>query len=153
MGSVLRKAYTALGDSVNLSSRLEGLNKDYGTNIVVNETTYNNAKGDGFVFRELDLIRVKGKLQPVTIYQLMGRQADFAADGSAETVRLQVEAFARARELYRERHWKAARDAFQEILEKWPKDGPAGVYLERCQEYLVTEPPADWDGVFVMTHK
>jgi adenylate cyclase len=64
-----------------------------------------------------------------------------------------VEAFARARELYRGRQWKAARDAFQEFLEKWPKDGPAGVYLERCQEYLVTEPPADWDGVFVMTHK
>jgi adenylate cyclase len=129
------------------------LNKDYGTHIIANETTYQGAKDDGFVFRELDLIRVKGKQQPVTIYQLMGRQEDFAADGSAETVRLQVEAFTRARELYRERQWKAARDAFQEILGKWPKDGPAGVYLERCQEYLAEEPPANWDGVFVMTHK
>jgi adenylate cyclase len=153
MGSVLRYGYTALGDAVNLSSRLEGLNKDYSTHIIANETTYHGVKNDGFVFRELDLIRVKGKLQPVTIYQLMGRQADFAADGSAETVRLQVEAFARARELYRGRQWKAAHDAFQEFLEKWPKDGPACVYLERCQEYLVTEPPANWDGVFVMTHK
>jgi adenylate cyclase len=153
MGSVLRYGYTALGDAVNLSSRLEGLNKDYSTHIIANETTYQGAKNDGFVFRELDLIRVKGKLQPVTIYQLMGRQADFAADGSAESVRLQVETFARARELYRGRQWNAAHDAFQEFLEKWPKDGPAGVYLERCQEYLVTEPPANWDGVFVMTHK
>src|SRR5580692_8972205 len=153
MGSVLRAEYTALGDTVNLSSRLEGLNKDYGTHVIVNETTYHAAKNDGFVFRELDLMRVKGKLQPVTIYQLMGRQTDFAANGSAETVRLQMEVFAGARELYRNRQWKAALSAFQGILEKWPKDGPSRAYVERCQEYTVAEPPANWDGVFVMTHK
>jgi adenylate cyclase len=153
MGSALRYGYTALGDAVNLSSRLEGLNKDYGTHVIVNETTYQAAKDDGFIFRELDLMRVKGKLQPVTIYQLMGRQTDFAVDGSAETLRLQLEMFARARDLYRRRQWKSAQGAFQEILDKWPKDGPARVYVERCQEYLAGEPPADWDGVFVMSHK
>ncbi len=153
MGSELRYGYTALGDAVNLSSRLEGLNKDYGTHIIVNETTYHAAKDDGFVFRELDLMRVKGKLQPVTIYQLMGRQADFVADGSTEEIRSQVDLFARARELYRNRKWEAAQRAFQEFLDRWPEDGPSRVYWKRCQEYLFDEPSANWDGVFVMTHK
>ncbi|MGC2527127.1 MAG: adenylate/guanylate cyclase domain-containing protein [Candidatus Acidiferrum sp.] len=153
MGSALRYGYTALGDAVNLSSRLEGLNKDYGTHIIANETTYQAAKNDGFVFRELDLMRVKGKLQPVTIYQLMGRQADLDADGSAETVRLQVDLFAHARQLYQHRQWETAQRAFQEILDKWPADGPSRVYWKRCQDYLFEEPPANWDGVFVMTHK
>ncbi|MGH9741147.1 MAG: adenylate/guanylate cyclase domain-containing protein [Candidatus Acidiferrum sp.] len=153
MGSALRKGYTALGDSVNLSSRLEGLNKDYGTHIIANETTYQAAKDDGFIFRELDLMRVQGKLQPVTIYQLMGRLADFNADGSAEAMRAQLEQFARARELYRNRQWEPAQRAFQDFLNKWPNDGPSRMYWKRCQEYLFDEPPAGWDGVFVMTHK
>jgi adenylate cyclase len=67
MGSALRYGYTALGDTVNLSSRLEGLNKDYDTHVLVNESTYAAAKDAGFLFRELDVIRVKGKLEPVTI--------------------------------------------------------------------------------------
>lgn len=153
MGSALRYGYTALGDAVNLSSRLEGLNKDYGTHIVVNETTYAAAQGDGFLFRELDLLRVKGKLQPVTIYQLVGRKEDFAAKGTAAEQFALLEQFSHARELYRRREWEAAQRAFQDILDRWPEDGPSRMYWKRCQEYLFDEPPISWDGVFVMTHK
>ena len=153
MGSVLRYGYTALGDAVNLSSRLEGLNKDYGTHIIVNESTYAGARNDGFVFRELDLIRVKGKLQPVTICELIGRKDERSVYGEAEEVRARVEQFQRARELYRTRQWQAAQDGFQMVLDKWPDDGPSRAYRERCQEYLNEEPPANWDGVYTMTHK
>jgi adenylate cyclase len=148
MGSSLRYGYTALGDSVNLSSRLEGLNKEYGTHIVVNESTYEVAKSAGFVFRELDLIRVKGKNEPVTIYELAARKEELTPDLQAR-----LTAFAEARALYRQRKWDAAQHAFQSILEKWPDDGPSRVYWKRCQEYLFDEPPTGWDGVFTMTHK
>jgi adenylate cyclase len=153
MGSALRYGYTALGDAVNLSSRLEGLNKDYGTHILVNETTYSAAKDDGFVFRELDLIRVKGKLQPVTIYELIGHAGHLSFYGTPEEVRSRVELFQMARALYCQRHWADAQKSFQVILDKWPDDGPSRAYWKRCQDYLFDEPPSGWDGVFTMTHK
>src|SRR6202795_4173210 len=153
MGSALRYGYTALGDTVNLSSRLEGLNKDYGTHVVVNETTYTAAKDDGFVFRELDLIRVKGKLQPVAIYELIGRAAENSVYGTPDEVRNRLDLFQRAHELYRKRRWEDAQKSFQTILDKWPDDGPSRSYWKRCQEYLFDEPPSGWDGVFTMTHK
>jgi adenylate cyclase len=152
MGSALRYGYTALGDAVNLSSRLEGLNKDYGTHILVNETTYTAARDDGFVFRELDLIRVKGKLQPVTIYELIGRAGQPSFYGTPDEVHARVELFQTARALYCQRHWAEAQDSFQTLLDKW-SDGPSRAYWKRCQDYLFDEPPSGWDGVFTMTHK
>jgi len=148
MGSSLRYGYTALGDSINLSSRLEGLNKDYGTHIIVNESTYNAVKDSDFVFRELDLIRVKGKLQPVTIYELVGRAADVSTE-----IRNLLAQFVTARALYQSRGWLEAQQAFQSILESNPTDGPSRTYWKRCQEYLFDEPPLNWDGVFTMDHK
>jgi adenylate cyclase len=153
MGSALRYGYTALGDTVNLSSRLEGLNKDYGTHILVNETTYSAAKDDSLVFRELDLIRVKGKFQPVTIYELIGRAAENSVYGTPEEVSQRVDLFRKAHELYRKRRWEDAQKSFQTILDKWPDDGPSRTYWKRCQDYLFDEPPSGWDGVFTMTHK
>jgi adenylate cyclase len=153
MGSALRYGYTALGDAVNLSSRLEGLNKEYGTHVLVNETTYQAAKDDGFVFRELDLIRVKGKLQPVTIYELIGRKDQVSVYGSTAELRERLECFEQGRQLYRNRSWEAAQRVFQQVLDRWPGDGPSRAYWKRCQEYLFDEPPSGWDGVFTMTHK
>ncbi|HET7107112.1 MAG TPA: adenylate/guanylate cyclase domain-containing protein [Candidatus Acidoferrum sp.] len=153
MGSALRYGYTALGDTVNLSSRLEGLNKEYGTHILVNESTYAAVKDAGFLFRELDIIRVKGKLQPVTIYELMGKVSELEQDPKFKELQVRLQDFGAARQLYRQRHWEQAQHAFQEILNRAPDDGPSRMYWKRCQEYLFDEPPVGWDGVFTMTHK
>jgi adenylate cyclase len=153
MGSELQYGYTALGDTVNLSSRLEGLNKDYGTHILVNESTYTAVKEAGFLFRELDIIRVKGKLQPVVIYELVGRAAELEKDPEYVELLCRLEEFAAARALYGQRKWDEAQRKFEEILKRCPEDGPSRMYWKRCQEYLFDEPPVGWDGVFTMTHK
>jgi adenylate cyclase len=153
MGSTLRYGYTALGDAVNLTSRLENMNKEYGTNILVTESCYEAAKSAGFAFRELDLIRVKGKFQPVTIYELLGRASDPGANGAAEDIHMRLERFAAALDLYRRRQWDAAQQSFASILARWPADGPSRTYWKRCQDYLFEEPPQEWDGVFVMHSK
>ena len=153
MGSALRYGYTALGDTVNLSSRLEGLNKDYGTHILVNESTFQAAKEGGFLFRELDVIRVKGKLEGVTIYELYGRLEDLKNDGSISEVEELFQQFANARARYSERKWSEAQNEFQNVLNRWPNEGPSRMYWKRCQDYLFDEPPANWDGIFTMTHK
>jgi adenylate cyclase len=158
MGSSLRYGYTALGDTVNLSSRLEALNKEYGTHILVSETCVQSVRDGEFHFRELDLIRVKGKLQPVTIYELIEHQseldgADSSGNGGGDDLRARLVSFSAARELYCKRQWGQAQDAFEKILQRWPDDGPSRAYWKRCQEYLFEEPPSGWDGVFTMTSK
>jgi adenylate cyclase len=147
MGSSLRYGYTAMGDTVNLASRLEGLNKEYGTSILISESTRADVTNDQIVIREIDFIRVKGKNQPVTIFEILSEQA--AANDGKELVEL----FGRGREAYKVRDWSAAKTAFEEVLRRWPKDGPSRVFIARCDEYLAQEPGADWDGVYVMTHK
>jgi adenylate cyclase len=147
MGSSLRYGYTALGDAVNLAARLEGLNKEYGTQILISEFTRRELRADQFLFREIDFIRVKGKLQPVTIYEILGPRA------KEQTGEELVALFGAAREAYKHRDWRAARAAWAEILQRWPEDGPSRAFLARCDEYIAEEPPVEWDGVYAMKHK
>jgi adenylate cyclase len=147
MGSKLRYGYTALGDNVNLASRLEGLNKEYGTHIIISEFTYRALTTGFFLTRELDLIRVKGKSRPVVIYELLSNQA--AQNDGQELVEL----FSKGREAYKQRDWLAASEAFEQVLGRWPDDGPSRLFLSRCREYLNEEPAENWDGVYTMKGK
>jgi adenylate cyclase len=147
MGSSLRYGYTAMGDAVNLAARLEGLNKEYGTRILISEFTRRALRDDQFIFREIDFIRVKGKLQPVTIYEIL---APRAKENNGDEL---VAQFGLAREAYKRRAWGAARSAWAAILRRWPEDGPSRVFLARCEEYIAEEPPVEWDGVYAMKHK
>lgn len=147
MGSDKRLAWTVMGDHVNLASRLEGQTKDYHIQCIVGEGTYQNAK-EHYVFRDLDKIRVKGKLKPVNIYQLLA----FAADAPQYSDLLTR--WNAAMRLYRDGDWDMAQAKLEELLAKYPEDGPAQTFLHRCEEKIAAGAPEGvWDGVYVATSK
>ncbi len=148
LGSRYRFAYGALGDQVNLGSRLEGLNKTYGTEILLGENTADLLDGS-FLLREVDLVRVKGRKQPVRIYELLGNSEASLPKEKEES----LSHFAAGLEAYRQQFWQEGLDLFKQSLTLLPEDGPSRVMAERCQLYQETPPSEEWDGVFVMTTK
>ena len=148
IGSQYRFAYGALGDHVNLGSRLEGLNKAYATEILIGENTARLVE-NSFLLREVDQVRVKGRVQPVKIYELVGNSGDFLPKEKEQAFTY----FAGGLEAYRQQHWQEALELFTQCLTLLPEDGPSRVMAERCQIYEQAPPPTDWDGVFTMTTK
>jgi adenylate cyclase len=148
VGSTYRFAYTVLGDQVNLTSRLEQLNRTYGTEIMIGEHTA-SLVADAFLLRDLDLVKVKGRGQALRIFELLGMAQTPLPPKQDRMLRMYAEAL----EAYRQRRWIDAREMFRQCLVLWPDDGPSRLMSERCVTYLETPPPDDWDGAFAHQSK
>jgi adenylate cyclase len=148
MGGANRFDYTVIGDSVNLGARLESANKQYKTRLMISESTYRKVQNHVYV-RELDLLVVAGKTEPIRVYELIGT----VEDGIASDKQKFIEVYCNALQLYRQREWDRAVQMFGKSLELIPNDYPSQIYIERSHIFKASPPPDEWNGVFILKTK
>ena len=152
MGSELKMNYTCMGDDVNATQRLESSAKQWGISIQVSESIYMKSKKD-FVFRNLGSIRVVGKSEPISTYELLCRNSDLSSK-----VKEHMEIFDKGRNCYLNQDWDKAIEYFKkshkfEDMYKGRKTNPSLVYIDRCLEFKENPPGKNWDGIYNLTKK